>query len=178
MAACPPWEESPDAPLRPRRSRRQPIPVRSAAERSARDVWRKLWERRSQASSGSRKTLAARVAQRQALAFSRKHCMSGHTPRCRDCPAPSRLNLAAVVIDVPVLQVHARRGPCAAILILATRPTERFLPNRYDLMKSNTETFCLVWLPCTRAKAIEADRPLRPLMGVSAIFQNAVWMSA
>jgi hypothetical protein len=38
-----PGEESPDRPLRPRRSRRQPIPVRSAAERPAKDAWRMPW---------------------------------------------------------------------------------------------------------------------------------------
>src|SRR6056297_2588151 len=40
----PPGEESPDLPLRPRRSRRQPIRVRSAAERPARDAWRHAME--------------------------------------------------------------------------------------------------------------------------------------
>ena len=120
---------------------------------------------RSQASIGPRKTLAARVVQRQALACSRKQSMSGHNPRCWDCPVPSRLYLAAVVIDMLVLQVHARRGLCAASRILATRPTAPFLPNRYDLMKSNTETFCLVWLPCTRVMAIAADPPAQALDG-------------
>ena len=68
----PPGEESPDAPLRPRRSRRQPVPVRSANGEVRVGCGVGPRRRRSQATRYPHKTPAPGVAHRQAPACRRR----------------------------------------------------------------------------------------------------------